>query len=45
MDDYPSRPAVLPVTGKHGGRPQRANSPKPTVDVTARHGLLRLNFR
>jgi len=45
MDDYSSRPAVLPVTGKRSGLPQKSNATKPTVNVTARHGSLRLNFR
>ncbi|MBA8879856.1 hypothetical protein FHW16_003575 [Phyllobacterium myrsinacearum] len=45
MDDYSSRPAVLPVTGKRGGLSQKSKSTQPTANATARHGPLRLNFR
>ncbi|MBA8903504.1 hypothetical protein FHW17_004417 [Phyllobacterium sp. P30BS-XVII] len=45
MDDYPSRPAALPMTGKRGGLSPKSNVTKPTVNVTARHDSLRLKFR
>ncbi|QND50461.1 hypothetical protein HB779_00280 (plasmid) [Phyllobacterium sp. 628] len=45
MDDYPSRPAALLIAGGRSGPSQKAKSTKPTVNVTARHGFLRLIFR